>query len=221
MLGPEEALVIAAMTRNALERLQASERRRVAGDGQHLAGGERHLSSNSRRRWRRSGTGSGSHRPDADLDRRAPERARPGPAWASCWRRDPARRGRDARGGGVAGERHAGLDIAAGLVGPDADECLQRRVVRGVLARPHTGRTRWLDALPAALVVTVLFAIGRYLIAAYLTHAGVASAYGAAGSLAAVLVWCYASAQIFLYGACVLYVQTRRDAPPPHTEPSP
>ena len=48
-----------------------------------------------------------------------------------------------------------------------------------------------------------------------------ASAYGAAGSLAAVLVWCYASAQIFLYGACVLYVQTRRDAPAAPQEPSP
>ena len=56
------------------------------------------------------------------------------------------------------------------------------------------------------------FAAGRYLIAAYLTHAGVASAYGAAGSLAAVLVWCYASAQIFLYGACVMYVPTQPGA---------
>ena len=36
---------------------------------------------------------------------------------------------------------------------------------------------------------------------------GVASAYGAAGSLAAILVWIYWSAQIFLYGACVLRVQ--------------
>ena len=51
--------------------------------------------------------------------------------------------------------------------------------------------------------------------------AALESAYGAAGSLAAVLVWCYASAQIFLYGACVLYVQTRRDAPAALQEPAP
>ncbi|MCK6375040.1 MAG: YihY/virulence factor BrkB family protein, partial [Zoogloea sp.] len=81
-----------------------------------------------------------------------------------------------------------------------------------LLARLAPGGTRWRDAMPAALLITVLFAAGRYLIAAYLTHAGVASAYGAAGSLAAVLVWCYASAQIFLYGACVMYVQTQPGA---------
>ena len=66
---------------------------------------------------------------------------------------------------------------------------------------------------PAA-VITGLFAVGRYLIALYLARTGVASAYGAAGSLAAILVWIYWSAQIFLFGACVLRVQ-QPDAGPP------
>ena len=65
----------------------------------------------------------------------------------------------------------------------------------------------WRAALPAAAVITALFAVGRYLIATYLARTGVASAYGAAGSLAAILVWIYWSAQIFLFGACVLRVQ--------------
>lgn len=81
-----------------------------------------------------------------------------------------------------------------------------------LLARlaPQKG-IRWRDALPAAAVTTGLFAVGRYLIALYLARTGVASAYGAAGSLAAILVWIYWSAQIFLYGACVLRVQQQED----------
>ena len=81
-----------------------------------------------------------------------------------------------------------------------------------MLARlaPQKG-IRWRDALPAAAVTTGLFAVGRYLIALYLARTGVASAYGAAGSLAAILVWIYWSAQIFLYGACVLRVQQPED----------
>ena len=82
-----------------------------------------------------------------------------------------------------------------------------------LLARlaPQRG-IRWRDALPAAAVTTGLFAVGRYLIALYLARTGVASAYGAAGSLAAILVWIYWSAQIFLYGACVLRVQQPPEA---------
>jgi membrane protein len=82
-----------------------------------------------------------------------------------------------------------------------------------LLARlaPQKG-LRWRDALPAAAVTTGLFAVGRYLIALYLARTGVASAYGAAGSLAAILVWIYWSAQIFLYGACVLRVQQPPEA---------
>lgn len=110
------------------------------------------------------------------------------------------------------GQDVPGLDIAAGLVDLVLMNAFSAGLFALLLARLAPGGTRWRDAMPAALLITVLFAAGRYLIAAYLTHAGVASAYGAAGSLAAVLVWCYASAQIFLYGACVMYVQTQPGA---------
>jgi membrane protein len=50
-------------------------------------------------------------------------------------------------------------------------------------------------------MTAVLFEIGKFAIGLYLGHSGVASAYGAAGSLAVLLVWLYYSAQIFLYGA--------------------
>jgi membrane protein len=57
------------------------------------------------------------------------------------------------------------------------------------------------DVWLGALVTSILFAVGKFLIGLYLGHTGIASAYGAAGSLAVLLVWLYYSAQIFLFGA--------------------
>ena len=46
-----------------------------------------------------------------------------------------------------------------------------------------------------------LFAIGKILIGLYIGKSSIVSGFGAAGSLAVVLVWVYYSAQIFLLGA--------------------
>lgn len=62
-------------------------------------------------------------------------------------------------------------------------------------------RLRWRDALVGALVATVLFLLGVYLINLYLNISNPASVYGAAGSVIVVLLWIYYSAQIMLYGA--------------------
>ncbi|MES1261149.1 MAG: YihY/virulence factor BrkB family protein [Acidobacteriota bacterium] len=62
-------------------------------------------------------------------------------------------------------------------------------------------RVDWQDVAMGSLVTAVLFGIGRFLIGLYLGKAGVASPYGAAGSLIALLIWTYYSAQIFLFGA--------------------
>ena len=59
----------------------------------------------------------------------------------------------------------------------------------------------WKDVLPGAILTAVLFTIGKYLLTLYLTKGSTASAYGAAGSLAAVLIWVYYSAQIMFFGA--------------------
>ena len=59
----------------------------------------------------------------------------------------------------------------------------------------------WRDVWVGAAVTSVLFTIGKLLIGLYLGKASVGSAYGAAGSLVALLVWVYYSAQIFLFGA--------------------
>jgi membrane protein len=62
-------------------------------------------------------------------------------------------------------------------------------------------KIRWSDVWIGALATAVLFAIGRYLLGLYLGRSAVGSSYGAAGSLIAVLVWVYYSAQILFFGA--------------------
>lgn len=59
----------------------------------------------------------------------------------------------------------------------------------------------WRDVWVGAAVTALLFEIGKFLIGLYLGTTGVASSFGAAGSLVVLLVWVYFSAQIFLLGA--------------------
>ena len=61
-------------------------------------------------------------------------------------------------------------------------------------------RVQWRDVWVGATVTAVLFTVGKYLIGLYIGTTGIASGYGAAGSLVVVLVWVYYSAQIFLLG---------------------
>lgn len=68
----------------------------------------------------------------------------------------------------------------------------------------------WRDVWLGALFTSVLFLIGQALIALYLSLAGVASAYGAAGSLLVGLLWIYYSALILLLGAEFTKVRSRR-----------
>jgi membrane protein len=59
----------------------------------------------------------------------------------------------------------------------------------------------WHDVTIGAIGTAALFTIGKYAIGAYIGNSGVASSYGAAGSMIAVLLWVYYSAQIFFLGA--------------------
>jgi membrane protein len=62
-------------------------------------------------------------------------------------------------------------------------------------------KVAWADVWVGALVTAGLITVGRVLIGLYLGTGMVTSGFGAAGSLVAVLVWVYYSAQIFLLGA--------------------
>jgi len=59
----------------------------------------------------------------------------------------------------------------------------------------------WRDVWLGAAVTSVLFHVGKFLIGLYVGKASVASTFGAAGSLAVLLVWIYYSTQLVLMGA--------------------
>ena len=70
-----------------------------------------------------------------------------------------------------------------------------------------------------ALLLLLLFTLGKTAIGAYLGQASVGSAYGAAGSLVVLLVWVYYSALIMFLGAEFTHVWARRQdavSPQPH-----
>jgi len=86
---------------------------------------------------------------------------------------------------------------------------------------------RWADVWLGAGVAAVLTTLGTWGLGWYLGYASVTSAYGAAGALAAFLLWIYYSAQIFFLGAELTTVYAGRPtatevapAPPPAPEPS-
>ncbi|RQO32293.1 ribonuclease BN [Taibaiella sp. KBW10] len=62
-------------------------------------------------------------------------------------------------------------------------------------------KIRWLQVLPGAIVTTLLFFLGKYLIGLYISSSTVASLYGAAGSIIILLLWIYYSALILYFGA--------------------
>lgn len=74
---------------------------------------------------------------------------------------------------------------------------------------PHAA-VRWPDVWLGAIVTAVLFTVGKLLIGLYIGKTGVATGYGAAGSLVVVLVWVYYSAQIFLLGAEFTWLYANR-----------
>lgn len=64
----------------------------------------------------------------------------------------------------------------------------------------------WKDVWVGAVVTSLLFQVGRIGIGFYLGRAGLATEFGAAGSLAVLLVWIYYSSQIVLFGAAITHV---------------
>jgi membrane protein len=78
---------------------------------------------------------------------------------------------------------------------------------------------RWRDVGIGAFVTAILFVALRYLFGVFLSMADPGSAYGAAGSLAVILIWIYASAMVLFMGAEFTQVWARRRGS--RIEPSP
>jgi membrane protein len=81
------------------------------------------------------------------------------------------------------------------------------------------------DVWVGALVTAGLFSVGKFLIGLYLGTSGVATAYGAAGSVVVLLIWVYYSSQVVLLGAefTKAYVERlgARPAPSSHAKKDP
>jgi membrane protein len=81
----------------------------------------------------------------------------------------------------------------------------------------------WKDVWIGALLSAFLFTIGKFFLGLYLGRTGLASSFGAAGSIVVILVWVYYSAQILFFGAEFTQVyadrQGQRLKPVPYAEP--
>lgn len=81
---------------------------------------------------------------------------------------------------------------------------------------------QWRDVWLGGLVSAVLFTVGKVGIGYYIGRASIGSAYGAAGSLIALLVWVYYSSLIVFFGAEFTHAwATRQRAvePKPYADP--
>ncbi len=65
--------------------------------------------------------------------------------------------------------------------------------------------------LSGALVTAILFEVGKWGVGVYMGRSGISSTFGAAGSLAVILVWVYYVSLIMLYGAEITYQLNRLD----------
>ena len=68
----------------------------------------------------------------------------------------------------------------------------------------------WGDVIIGAVFTALLFNFGKYLIGLYIGKTGVVSGFGAAGTVIAMVLWVYYSAQIFLLGAEFTWLYAQR-----------
>ncbi len=68
----------------------------------------------------------------------------------------------------------------------------------------------WRDVGIGAAITALLFTLGKNLISLYVAHSAIATSYGAAGTVAVVLLWIYYSSQIFLFGAELTYAYAQQ-----------
>jgi membrane protein len=98
-------------------------------------------------------------------------------------------------------QRYAGIVGILGVVDFIASliivACLFALIYRYMPAK----RVSWRTVIAGGILTAVLFDVGRWAVGLYLAHSTQPSAFGAAASFAALLLWLYYTAQIFLFGA--------------------
>jgi membrane protein len=101
------------------------------------------------------------------------------------------------RAGGILGNAGGVLAAISSIISFGVIACMFAIIYKTLPDAPLT----WRDVWVGAAVTAGLFSLGKYVIGLYLGNSGVASSFGAAGSLIALLLWVYYSAQIFFMGA--------------------
>jgi len=98
----------------------------------------------------------------------------------------------------------AGYPAVVGLFG-FIDIVVSLAVVSGLFALIYrympARRLPWRAVAIGGVLTAILFDAGRWVVSLYLAHSTQPSAYGAASSFAALLLWLYYTSQIFLFGA--------------------
>jgi membrane protein len=99
--------------------------------------------------------------------------------------------------GGIWSSSYGIFEGAASAIAFGVIACLFAVIYKALPDAPLSWRDVWIGAAATA----ALFLLGKYSIGLYLGSSGVASSFGVAGSLIALLLWVYYSAQIFFLGA--------------------
>jgi membrane protein len=69
---------------------------------------------------------------------------------------------------------------------------------------------RWRDVWPGAVLTSGLFALGKFFLTLYFSWVSFDSLYGTTGSLIVIMIWVFASTQIFFFGAVFISVYSKK-----------
>jgi len=104
----------------------------------------------------------------------------------------------------------AGWELLAHIINAAISFLLTTAVFALIYKLMPRVKVGWGDVWVGAVITAMLFTIGRFLISLYIGKTGVASGFGAAGSVVVIFVWVYYSSQIFLVGAEFTWVYAQR-----------
>jgi len=80
----------------------------------------------------------------------------------------------------------------------------------GIFKFVPSRKLRWLHVWPGAALTSGLFALGKFILTLYFSWLSFDSIYGTTGSLIAIMIWVYVSAQIFFFGAVFISVSSKK-----------
>lgn len=108
----------------------------------------------------------------------------------------------------------AGIAPGLPVLGEALNFAFSLALMTAVFAALYKGMPRlrlpWRDIWLGAAVAALLFSLGKTVIGWYIGGSAVVSAFGAAGSVVALLLWVYFCAQVFLLGAEFTWVYSQR-----------